>query len=310
MAQVAQFLKAIEQAANVVLDKKPEIKLAMTCLLARGHLLIEDVPGVGKTTLVRCLAKLCGLQNNRIQFTIDLLPADILGGAIFNNKDQTFSFRAGPIFTQMLLADELNRASPRTQSALLQAMEEDQVSIDGETHFLPKPFFLIATQNPNQQLGTFHLPESQLDRFLMAIELKYASSETEQRLLQEQDPKIKIEKLQPLLSAEDFTEAQAKIEKITASPLVANYVSRLLFCSRENFSGLKNGSLKLSTRAGIALIRAAKAWAFLDSRDFTTPEDVQAVLVPVLGHRLGGQSGVQRGQTWALELKNETAVPV
>jgi MoxR-like ATPase len=300
------FKLLIQQTASVVLDKTPEIQLAVTCLLAGGHLLIEDVPGVGKTTLVQTLGKLSGLECHRIQFTVDLLPADILGGQIFNPKEQRFEFHPGPLFTQMVLADELNRASPRTQGALLQAMEEHQVSIDGVTHSLPAPFFVIATQNPHQQMGTFPLPESQLDRFLMSLELNYASAETEIALFKAQDSREKLNNLRPLLSANDFDQIISKVSQIKVSDVVAQYVSQLLDRSR-----LKSQeALPLSTRAGLSLIRAAKAWAFLEGRDYLRPDDVQKILVPVLGHRLGGNHGLRKGRQWALVLQKETPVPV
>lgn len=296
----------IKSASQVVLDKTSEIKLAVTCLLAGGHLLIEDVPGVGKTTLVQTLAKLSGLETHRIQFTVDLLPADILGGQIYNVKEHKFEFHPGPLFTEMVLADELNRASPRTQGALLQAMEENQVAIDGKNIALPDPFFVIATQNPHQQMGTFPLPESQLDRFLMSIELNYASPETEIEIFKSSDSRDKIKNLKTLLSKSQFNDFRALISQVTVSHILAQYVSDLLLKSR-----LANTeSLPLSTRAGIALVKAAKAWAFIDGRNYLKPEDIQAVAEAVLGHRLGGSHGLRKGRSWARHLLQETAVPV
>jgi MoxR-like ATPase len=298
--------KLIETTTEIVLDKKPEIELAVTCLLAGGHLLIEDVPGVGKTTLVQTLGRLSGLASCRIQFTVDLLPADILGGQIYNSKEQRFQFHPGPLFHQMVLADELNRASPRTQGALLQAMEENSVSIDGVTHDLPSPFFVIATQNPHQQSGTFPLPESQLDRFLMSLELNYASAKTEIALFQAKDPRERMMALKPLLSPEEFTRLKQQAQEVKISEVVAQYVSALLEGSRHR----SQESLPISTRGGLSLVRAAKAWAFLNGRSHLQPEDIQKVIVPVFGHRMGGQHGLRKGRDWAQELQKETPVPV
>lgn len=296
----------VSKASEIVLDKEQELKLAITCILAGGHLLIEDVPGVGKTTLVQTLGKLTGLDTRRIQFTIDLLPADIIGTQVFNPQNQKFEFHQGPLFAQLVMTDELNRASPRTQSALLQAMEEGQVSVDGVTHTLPHPFFVIATQNPHQQLGTFALPESQLDRFLMSLELDYASRKTEIDLFQKKDPRQKMEELTALTTADEILKAQALISDITVSPKVAEYVGNLLEESRKpQFDGLP-----LSTRAGLSLVRASKAWAFGEGRNFVRPEDVQSVMVAVLGHRLGGSHGLRKGREWAVSLKNQTPVPL
>lgn len=300
------FHELIQSASQVVLDKNSEIKLAVTCLLAGGHLLIEDVPGVGKTTLVQTLAKLSGLETHRIQFTVDLLPADILGGQIYNAKEHTFEFHKGPLFTEMVLADELNRASPRTQGALLQAMEENQVSIDGKNYPLPDPFFVIATQNPHQQMGTFPLPESQLDRFLMSLELNYASRETEIEIFKSSEARDKIQGLKTLLSKNQFHDFRKKVTDISVSHLMAQYVSDLLLKSRMS----KTESLPLSTRAGLSLVKSAKAWAFLEGRTFIKPEDIQAVGASVLGHRLGGSHGLRQGRAWAQILLQETAVPV
>lgn len=296
----------IQSASQVVLDKTSEIKLSVTCLLAGGHLLIEDVPGVGKTTLVQTLAKLSGLETHRIQFTVDLLPADILGGQIYNSRDHKFEFHPGPLFTEMVLADELNRASPRTQGALLQAMEENQVSLDGKNWPLPDPFFVIATQNPHQQMGTFPLPESQLDRFLMSLELNYASRETEIEIFKTTDARDKIGHLKTLLSKAQFNEFKSQVSQVTVSHLMAQYVSDLLLKSRATMTE----SLPLSTRAGLSLVRAAKAWAFIDGRNFLKPEDIQAVGVAVLGHRLGGTHGLRKGREWAQSLLQETSVPI
>ncbi|MFZ3230568.1 MAG: AAA family ATPase [Pseudobdellovibrio sp.] len=301
--KVTEFINTV---SSIFLDKNEAVKFSTVCILAGGHLLIEDVPGVGKTTLVHTMGRLLSLKTNRIQFTIDLLPGDILGGHIFNPKDQQFHFHEGPIFAQLVLADELNRASPRTQSALLQAMEEGQVSLDGKTWDLPQPFFMIATQNPHQNLGTFLLPESQLDRFLMSLTLNYASKDTEIKIFQDQlNPRDKIRKLTPLYTPAELLEIQKQIETIQISNTVAEYVASLLENSRKtDFPGEA-----LSTRAGLSIIKAAKAWAFLDDRKFLKPDDIKAVLQPVFSHRLGGTHGIQQGQEWAYQLEQQTAVP-
>jgi MoxR-like ATPase len=295
-----------EAASQIVLGKQNEIRQATTCLLAGGHLLIEDVPGVGKTTLVKTLAKLLGLDSHRIQFTVDLLPSDILGSPIFDPRDQKFHFHPGPLFAPLILADELNRASPRTQSALLQAMEEGEVSIDGTVHPLPQPFLVIATQNPHQQSGTFPLPESQIDRFLMSLELNYADPKTEVQIFSQADPQQKMKDLKPLLTGAELLEIQSQVRQVKVSEKVASYVGALLAGSRNS----KTQWLPLSTRAGLALIRAAQAQAYLEDRDFTRPEDVQAVLVSVLGHRLGGFHGIRQGRSFASTLQASTVVPI
>ncbi len=295
----------IQKTATIFLDKDEAIKLSIVSLLAGGHLLIEDVPGVGKTTLVQTLGQLLGLKTNRIQFTIDLLPGDILGGHLFSPKDQEFHFHPGPLFAELILADELNRASPRTQSALLQAMEEGQISLDGKTWNLPQPFYVIATQNPHQNLGTFSLPESQLDRFMISLELNFASKQTEIQIFQNQNPRKKIQLLQSLLNAQELIEIQNQVQKIHVSATVAEYVGSLLENSRKtDFAGEA-----LSTRAGLSLVAAGKAWAFLEKRDFIRVDDVQSVLQPVLGHRLGGTHGLRQGREWARLLEKQTAVP-
>ena len=245
------------------------------------------------------------LRSNRIQFTIDLLPADILGGHIYNPKDQEFHFYPGPLFAELILADELNRASPRTQSALLQAMEEGQISLDGKTWGLAKPFFVIATQNPHHNLGTFPLPESQLDRFMFSLELNFASKKTEIQIFQGKNPREKISNLEPLLSAGELNKIQEHVDLVHVSQNVAEYVSLLLENSRQSgFPGQP-----ASTRAGIALVKSAKAWAYLEQRDYLKPEDIKSVLQPALGHRLGGTHGLRQGREWASILEKQTAVP-
>jgi MoxR-like ATPase len=300
-----KFQSIISQASKVVLDKEKELELALICILAGGHLLIEDVPGVGKTTLVQTLGRLTGLKTQRIQFTVDLLPADILGTQIFHPQKHSFEFHPGPLFSQMVMTDELNRASPRTQSALLQAMEEGEVTVDGKTYSLPTPFHVIATQNPHQQMGTFPLPESQLDRFLMSLELHYASRQTEIDLFMKPDPRVQLDKLSAVITAEEIISAQESVERILVSEKVAEYIGNILETSR---SGRVEGH-GLSTRAGIALVRAAKACAALSGREYVKPEDVQKVMVSVLGHRLGGNHGLRKGREWTEHLQKETAVP-
>lgn len=269
-------------ANTVILGKPHQVRLAVCCLLARGHLLIEDVPGVGKTTLAHTLANLLGLDYQRIQFTSDLLPADVLGSSIFDGKTHSFRFHPGPIFHQMILADEINRSTPKAQSALLEAMEEHQVTVEGETRPLPEPFFVIATQNPIHQIGTFPLPESQLDRFLMRITLGYPDSRSERALFKGEERHTLLEGLPVCLPADELRVLQGKAKAIHASDALLDYVQGLVRFSRE--SGYYE--LGLSPRAGLALLSAARAWAFVEGRDMVLPEDVQAVLAPVCGHRL------------------------
>ncbi|RMG31753.1 MAG: AAA family ATPase [Gammaproteobacteria bacterium] len=272
----------LEAAGAVIMGKDRALRLALACLLARGHLLIEDLPGMGKTTLAHVLARLLGLEFRRLQFTSDLLPADILGVAVYEREQGSFVFHPGPIFTQMLLADEINRATPRTQSALLEAMEERQVSTEGEVRPLPEPFFVIATQNPTYQIGTFPLPESQLDRFLMRIALGYPDAESERRLLAGEDRRALLARLEPLVSPGELEAWQAEVRAVHASEALLAYIQQLLAFSRE--SGLYQTGL--SPRAGLALLAAARAWAWLEGRDHLLPEDVRAVLPAVCRHRL------------------------
>lgn len=301
-----QFLQLIETASSIVLDKHEAIKMATACLLAKGHILIEDVPGVGKTTLVQTLGSLLGLETHRVQFTVDLLPSDLIGVEIYNAQKNAFDFKAGPLFAPLIMADELNRASPRTQSALLQAMEESAVTIEGKAVPLPEPFLVIATQNPHQQSSTFPLPESQLDRFLMSLELHYASRATEKQLIQGEDPREKIQSLKPLFKTQDLISAQKHVQKIHISAAVADYITALLEKSRTEMPE----ALPLSTRAGLALARASRAWAFLEGRTHVEPSDVQKIAVPVMAHRLGGKLGVSQGTQWAGHLVQKTPVPV
>jgi len=271
-----------EQVSQIVVGKELQIRQALTCLLAGGHLLIEDVPGVGKTTLAHALAIALGLRFNRIQFTSDLLPADVIGVSIFEREKNRFAFHPGPIFTQVLLADEINRATPKTQSALLEAMEERQVSADGATRDLPQPFFVIATQNPSHQVGTFPLPESQLDRFLMCLSLGYPDAAAERALLQGTDPRTRLKTLPAQMQPAELLAAHSALAQIHASAALIDYVQALIQASR-------NGQLfaeGLSPRAAMALLQAARAWAALEGRNHLIPEDVQAVLLPVAAHRL------------------------
>lgn len=302
----SQFLQLIETAGQIVLDKKESLQLATACLLARGHILIEDVPGVGKTTLVQTLGALLGLETHRIQFTVDLLPSDLIGVEIFNSQKNSFEFKAGPLFASLIMADELNRASPRTQSALLQAMEESSVTVDGKTIGLPDPFLVIATQNPHQQSSTFPLPESQLDRFLMSLELQYASPEIEKKLILNEDPRQKILSLKSLFKDDEIRQAQHEAQKIQIPEVVADYITALLAQSRHGQKDIQ----PLSTRAGLALARAARAWAYLEGRQHVEPSDVQRISVSVMAHRLGGRLGVNQGKLWAQEIVQKTPVPL
>jgi len=276
-----QRLEAVvAQVGTAILGKEHAIRLAFACLLARGHLLIEDLPGMGKTTLAYAFAHTLALHYQRIQFTSDLLPADILGAAVYDHG--AFTFHPGPIFAQLILADELNRATPKTQSALLEAMEENQVTSEGQTRPLPKPFFVIATQNPSYQIGAFPLPESQLDRFLMRIELGYPDMAAERALLQGQERRELVDQLPACMEPEQLLELQNHLATIHVAPALLDYVQALLDYSRRD-SAFRHG---LSPRAGLALLRAARAWALLGQRDYVLPEDVQTVLPAVVGHRL------------------------
>jgi MoxR-like ATPase len=267
---------------RVILGKAEAVRLALACLLARGHLLIEDVPGVGKTTLAHALAQVLGLAWQRVQFTSDLLPADIIGVSVFDSAASAFSFKKGPIFTQLLLADEVNRASPKTQSALLEAMEERQVSVDVTTYRLPDPFFVVATQNPFEQLGTFRLPESQLDRFLMRISLGYPDAAHERALLAAPDRRDLLAGMPPSLNPDGVRELQAAAQRVHCSDALLGYVQALIASTRQR----TDVALGLSPRAGQGLVRAARAWALLAGRDMVLPEDVQAVFPAVATHRL------------------------
>ncbi|MGH1470008.1 MAG: AAA family ATPase [Cellvibrionaceae bacterium] len=288
-----------QEVGTVLLGKDTQIKLALSCLLAKGHLLIEDLPGMGKTTLAHALANVLGLSYQRVQFTSDMLPADILGFSIFDRESNQFNFHSGPIFTQVLLADEINRTSPKTQSALLEAMEEKQVTIEGETRPLPTPFFVIATQNPSTQSGTFPLPESQLDRFLMRIELGYPDEKSERELLMGANPRAKIDNMSPIVDLAQFSTLQSQVDSVTASDALVNYLQRLVRHTRTS----NDFHVGLSPRGALSLLKSAKAWALLEGRTHVIPEDVQAVAVSVIAHRvrdeggLGEQNGVPLVET-------------
>ena len=278
----ADIDEVISRVATIILGKQHQLRLALACLLARGHLLIEDLPGVGKTTLAHALATTLGLHYQRIQFTSDLLPADILGVSIYNRDSGGFQFHPGPVFSNIVLADEINRATPKAQSALLEAMEERQVTVEGETRRLPQPFFVIATQNPLHQIGTFPLPESQLDRFLMRIELGYPDDQAERILLQGEDRRKLLDGIAPALSPGRLLEVQSQVDTVHVSDALLDYLQALLGYSR-HAPHYQNG---LSPRAGLALLHSARAWAFLEGRDLVLPEDLQTVLPAVIGHRL------------------------
>lgn len=283
----AAFGAVLVRADEVILGKSREIKLAAACLLAGGHLLIEDLPGMGKTTLAHTLARLLGLQFSRIQFTSDLLPADITGVSIYEREKGSFRFLPGPVFSQMLLADEINRATPKTQSALLEAMEERQVTAEGETRRLPDPFFVIATQNPTYQIGTFPLPESQLDRFLMRLELGYPERAAEKLLLAQGGQRQKAEELPSLLSPALIPELQRSVAAVHTADALIDYVQALLEASRAN-ALFQHG---LSPRAGLGLLSAARAWAWIEGRSMVLPDDIQVVLPAVARHRLRSAQG-------------------
>jgi len=292
---------------GIILGKSRALRLCVACLLARGHLLIEDVPGVGKTTLAHALAQVFGLGWNRVQFTSDLLPADIIGVSIFDRSAQQFEFRKGPVFTQLLLADEVNRASPRTQSALLEAMEERQVSADGQTYVLPEPFFVVATQKPTEQLGTFALPESQLDRFLMRVELGYPDAAHERELLRSGERREMLTRIPAALDSVRVCELQQRVRRVHVADVLLDYLQKLIQRSRER----PDVKLGLSPRAGQGLLRAAQAWALLQGRNAVLPEDVQAVFPAIASHRLVAEEvATSRGsRELALDLLRSQAVP-
>ena len=296
--------KIIQTAGQVILGKEQQIRLALACILARGHLLIEDLPGMGKTTLAHTLAQVLGLDFRRIQFTSDLLPADILGVSVYDRNSSVFKFHPGPVFTNVLLADEVNRATPKTQSALLEVMEEGQVTLEGETRPLPKPFFVIATQNPTHYIGTFPLPESQLDRFLMRIQLGYPDTDSERNLLKNNGGRGRVSDLQACVDGQQLLELQQAVDTIHISDALLDYLQALLNYTRNSPRYMAG----LSPRAGLALKQCAQAWAMMQGRDFALPEDVQAVLPGVAGHRLQTASGTDMHDV-AAELLAAVAIP-
>lgn len=290
---VAQRLSAVlDQLNRVVVGKAPAMRLALACLLARGHLLIEDIPGVGKSTLAQSLAATLGLRYARVQFTSDLLPADVLGVSIFDTQTQAFRFHPGPVFNSMLLADEINRAPPKTQSALLEAMEEQQVTVENDTRALPDPFFVIATQNPTDQLGTFPLPESQLDRFLMCITLGYPDRLSERALLAGEDRRHLAHKRGAVMTPDELREAQAAVLQVHVSDALLDYLQALIAATRSGQWFVEG----LSPRAGMAILRAARARALLAQRDYVAPDDLQAILPQTAAHRLVPVASAGRGR--------------
>lgn len=293
----------IEDLSSVIFGKQQQIKLALTCLFSEGHLLIEDLPGMGKTTLSHALSAVLGLSYQRIQFTSDLLPADILGTNVFNSTEHSFTFHKGPIFSQVVLADEINRAGPKTQSALLEAMEEQQVTVDGKKYTLPNPFFVIATQNPLYQSGTYPLPESQLDRFLMRISLGFPPKEAEKRLILNMQ-KRDYSQLPKRINQQELAAIQTQISQITLSSPVIDYIIELV-----NYTRTSNAfASSLSPRASMALAKVARSWAFIDGRDFVMPEDVQAVFASVCQHRLGLHN--ESGEAQVNDILKNVLVPV
>ncbi|MGF1528796.1 MAG: AAA family ATPase [Candidatus Competibacterales bacterium] len=280
--QLSSIEAALGEINRVILGKDRAVRLAVSCLLARGHLLIEDLPGMGKTTLAHALARVLGLQYQRIQFTSDLLPADIVGAAIFERASETFVFHPGPVFAQVILADEINRATPKTQSALLEAMEERQVTVEGQTRPLPEPFFVIATQNPAHQVGTFPLPESQLDRFAMRLTLGYPDAQAERALLAGVDRREMVDTLEVCLTPEGLVDLQRRVPEVHTAPALLDYLQALLAHTRQS-GWFQTG---LSPRAGLSVLRVARAWALLHGRQHVLPEDIQGVLPAAIGHRL------------------------
>jgi len=297
---------AVSTVNRIIMGKEQQVKLAFSCLLARGHLLIEDLPGVGKTTLAHALATVIGVRYQRIQFTSDLLPADILGVSIYRRDQEKFEFHPGPIFAELVLADEINRATPKSQSALLEAMAEGQVTIEGETHILPKPFFVIATQNPLDLVGTFPLPDSQLDRFLLSISLGFPEPEVERELLTAQDRILMLGETRAVISPDDVLQLNKDCEKIHVSEALLDYVQALLAETR-NSRWFETG---LSPRAGIAMLRCSKAFAFLEGRDFAIPEDVKAIFPGLARHRMNVPHGMETSVEEQISgLLNLVAIP-
>lgn len=299
------FTPLLQTANTIISGKENQLKLAIACLLAKGHLLIEDLPGMGKTTLAHLLAKLFGLNYSRIQFTSDMLPADIIGVSIFDRNTTEFRFHPGPVFSQLVLADEINRATAKTQSALLEAMEEQQITMDGETYNLDDPFFVIATQNPQTQTGTFPLPESQLDRFLMRIVLGYPDRQTERGILSGADRRELLKTITPVFSTEQLVKMQQQIREVHISSALLDYVQDILQFSRHSQYFLTG----LSPRAGLALLRAAQAWAFIHNREMVIPDDIKAVLASIILHRLVVREDQNQNEQQVMSLFDEIAIP-
>ncbi len=295
----------VTQTSQIILGKEVQIRLVLACLMARGHVLIEDVPGVGKTTLAHVLARVLGLSFQRIQFTSDLLPADIIGVSIYDKEAGQFKFHRGPIFAQMILADEVNRATPKTQSALLEAMGEHQVTVEGETRPLPEPFFVLATQNPLHQIGTFPLPESQLDRFMMRLELGYPNHQTERALLTGRDRREMIADLRPTLTVQEILDIQNTVPKVQVAEALVDYLQAILEYSRQS----PRYRVGLSPRAGLSVLHCAQAWALMQGRDYVIPEDVQTVLPGVIGHRLAAMVEQQNTEALVAQLIEEVPIP-
>jgi MoxR-like ATPase len=287
-----QLTALIDQICTIIVGKRTQIEDCVACMLAGGHLLIEDVPGVGKTTLAHTLSVSLGLKFSRIQFTADLMPSDLIGVSVYERSKESFVFHPGPVFTQVLLADEINRAGPKTQSALLEAMEEHQVSVEGQTRMLPEPFFVIATQNPTDQLGTYPLPESQLDRFLMCLTLGYPDQASERSLLSGLDRREAIQNLRPVITPDQLVQAQAVVRSVHVSEPLLDYLQALIAATRSGRWFVQG----LSPRAGIGVLRAAQARALLSQRDYVAPDDIQHVLPQTIAHRLIPTSGAGRGQ--------------
>jgi MoxR-like ATPase len=306
-AATALLNNAAAGIGRIILGKDAQIRLALTCLVARGHLLIEDMPGVGKTTLAHAIARVMGLDFQRIQFTSDLLPADVLGVSVYDRERAAFEFHPGPIFSHFVLADEVNRATPKTQSALLEAMEEQQTTIEGETRALPRPFFVIATQNPSHQIGTYPLPESQLDRFLMRLHLGFPDGKAERELLRGEDRRDMIEQLQPMLDADRLLEIQQRAAKLHAADALLDYIQAVLDFTRRS----PLFEVGLSPRGGLALLSCARALALIEGRDFVLPEHVRQVLAPVVNHRLVASSDdlVASGKTAADCILESVPIP-
>ena len=303
---VGELDRAVEAISQVILGKDRQIRLALACLVAKGHLLIEDLPGSGKTTLAHVIAQVMGLDFHRIQFTSDLLPTDVLGLSVYDRDRNSFEFHPGPIFSNLVLADEVNRTTPKTQSALLEAMEEHQVTIEGETRPLPRPFFVIATQNPLHQIGTFPLPESQLDRFLLRLHMGFPDQAAERQLLQGADRRQMIAAIQPVFSTQQLERLQKQATELHVSDALLDYVQAILSFSRQS----PNFEFGLSPRGGLALLNAARAWALISGHDFVVPEHVKAVLPSVVNHRLpAAEEFSEAGQKTAADLIAES-VPI